>query len=44
MLLEGSPEYQRQLAGLSSIEGLLGTSGASERVAEIGIELLQARA
>ena len=39
-----SPEYERQIAGLSKIEGLLGTPGASERVAEIGIGLLRARA
>ena len=41
---DASPEYERQIAGLSKIEGLLGTPGASERVAEIGIGLLQARA
>jgi len=44
LLDDASPEYQKQLAGLSKIEGLLGTPGASERVAEIGIGLLQARA
>ena len=44
LLDDSSPEYEKQIAGLSKIEGLLGTAGASERVAEIGIGLLQARA
>jgi lipid-A-disaccharide synthase len=44
LLDDTSPEYERQIDGLSKIEGLLGTPGASERVAEIGIELLRARA
>ena len=44
LLDEASPAYKKQIAGLSKIESLLGTPGASERVAELGIELLRTRA
>ena len=44
-LLDGaSPAYEKQIDGLSKIESLLGPPGASERVAELGIELLRTRA
>ena len=44
LLDDSSPEHRKQIDGLSKIEGLLGTPGASERVAELGIGLLRSRA
>lgn len=44
LLDDASPAYKKQIDGLSKIESLLGTPGASERVAELGIGLLRARA
>ena len=44
LLDDESPEHRKQVDGLSKIRGLLGTPGASERVAELGIGLLQVRA
>jgi len=40
---DASSAYRSQIDGLSRIRGLLGTPGASERVAELGIGLLEAR-
>ena len=44
LLDDASPAYQKQVEGLSKIGALLGTPGASERVAELRIGLLRARA
>ena len=44
LLDDASPAYQKQVEGLSKIGALLGTPGASGRVAELGIGLLRARA
>jgi lipid-A-disaccharide synthase len=40
---DASSAYRSQIDGLSRIRSLLGTPGASERVAELGIGLLEAR-
>ena len=44
LLDDASPAYRKQIDGLSKIESLLGTPGASERVAELAIGLLRAPA